>query len=446
MAGYRERKRSIALSFSLQKKGRGVLLGKEGVNCDCRGGRLKSGVGSAPVLTASGSTQTCPIENVISIVARKDLISSDRTYTERFGVLNAAGEFYTQEHAEGAYYPVFTGLPNASVTQLAGTDSRFSLALIAGTKCVYIRQDDSFEIVMLDHASGVGCFYAHRMFLGEKPSTLLCSAPENIMDFAESIHDGGLIRFPNAGGMLVGMKGYKDRLYLFFEYGILRLSASGAVKEFAAETCGYAGGRIYGRTLCVGERGVYFLAEDGVYRLGGERASRVLEGFTLPPTEETLLERSAAYAGRICMRYSTARGYRTLVLYEDDESGYYMDGLPIFTSDDRGRCLFTDEHNVIRQFSERGADGPSGRFISEENDLGVAGRKVLTGLRFAGAGSFSLTVRTGGRTLRREVVFADGGAEVRASEGGERFTFEFELPYGTEIAAMTATYTTVTGG
>ncbi len=446
VATYKQRKRTVELSFSLQKKGSRVLFGRKGVNCDCRGGGLRSGIGSDPVLKSDGSAHTCPVDNAVLLVARKDLDRSQQRYTERFGVLNDVGEFYLQETLEGEYYCLFTGMEHANFAQFAGRDDRFVLALIGNTRCTYVYQDNTFDYVILQNMSRTGCFHRHRMFLGELPATLACSAPESIMDFAESIHDGGLVRFPNVGGEIVAIKGYRGRLYLFFERGILRLNASGAVKNFTVDEVPYSGGKIYGRTVCAGDKALYFLAADGAYALDGTDVKRVLSHFVRPAKEETLLERGAAYAGRILFRYLTEEGYRTLVFYEDDESGYYMDGLPIFTDEEGGRCLFIDENKTIRQLAEGGERGPDGLFESAECELGRAGRKILTDLHFEGRGSFSLTVKTGGRTLKREVVFREGAARVRASESGEAFTFSIRLPYGSEISSMSATYTTVTGG
>ncbi len=446
MANVKERKKSVALSFSLQKKGKYVLLAKDSMNCDCQGGRLKTGLGGNRLFKNDNSTQTCPVDNVVLLVARKDLDNATKTYSERFCAIDAQGNLYVQDEVDGGFTLVGGGFSHAHITQFAGEDNQFKLAVITDTRCIYFKQDGNFDTVLLDHACEAGCFYEHRMFLGEKPATLLCSAPEDVLDFTESIHDGGLIRFPNVGGELVAIKGFHKRLYLFFEHGIMRINASGAVKNFTADALTYSGGKIYGKTVCVGTYGLYFLAADGVYRLDGEKCRRLLSDFVLPPTEESGLESSVAYSGRIVIRYLTGYGYRTLVFYEDEESGYYLDGMPIFTGEDGGRCLFTDENNVICQLAEDGENGLDGTFSSMDTLLGRAGRKRLVGLHFEGKGSFELTVKTKTRTLTRRVVFQDGQADVRLSERSETFSFAFALDYGTEIASMAATYTYLTGG
>ena len=438
--GETKRRKHATFSFSLQERGKNVLLAKESVNCDCRLGSLKSGMGATPLRKSDGSTHTCPEGNVTHIVIRKDLDDETKTYTERIGALTDEGAFFLQSALDGEFTQITVNVFAPGIVQFAGTDSRYKLAVIGETMCAFLREDDSFDLAMMDGMSRIGCFFAHRMFIGVKPSTLTCSAPENVQSFNPSINDGGLIRFPNAGGMMVAMQVYEERLYLFFEYGILRVDAKGAVKDFKAEQLPYTGGKIYGKSVCAGVRGIYFLASDGAYHFDGKWTKRVLDGFVLCPKGETLLESGAAFAGRVFLRYETDEGYKTLVFYEGEESGYYTDFFPIFNKDDGGKCLFTEPDRKIYEFSERGEKGADGSFSSEETDLGTGVRKTLTNLYFTGRGSFTLTVKTGGRKLVRELTFQEGRAEVRLSESGERFSFDFALPYGSEVSSMSAAY------
>ena len=102
--------------------------------------------------------------------------------------------------------------------------------------------------------------------------------------------------------------------------------------------------------------------------------------------------------------------------------------------------MFTEPERKIYEITERGEKGADGSFSSEETDLGTGVRKTLTNLYFTGRGSFTLTVKTGGRKLVRELTFQEGRAEVRLSESGERFSFDFALPYGSEVSSMSAAY------
>lgn len=437
----KEQKKSVTLSFSLQERGKNVLSAKDSVNCDCHLGGLTSGIGATPLLKSDGSTHTCPEGNITHIIIRKDLDDKTQTYTERIGALTDEGTFYLQSALDGEFTPITMNNFAPGLVQFAEADSRYKLAIIGETTCAFLLEDDSFNLTMMDGMCRIGCFFAHRMFLGVKPSTLVCSSPDNVQSFTPSIHDGGLIRFPNVGGTLVAMQVYEESLYLFFEYGILRMDVKGTVKEFKTEQLPYTGGKIYGKSVCAGQRGIYFLASDGAYYLDGKWSKRVLNGFVRCPKEETMLESGVTFAGRVFLRYMTEEGYKTLVFYEGEESGYYTDFLPTFNKDDGGKCLFTEPDRKIYEFSERGEKGADGSFSSEETDLGTGGRKTLTNLYFTGRGSFTLTVKTGGRKFVREVTLQDGRAEVRLSESGERFSFDFALPYGSEISSMSAAYT-----
>lgn len=436
----KETKKRVALSFSLQERGNNVLFSQNSINCDCRFGTLKSGMGGAPLLKSDGSTHTCPDETITHIVIRKDLNNTTKTYTERIGVLTDEGDFFLQSALDGEFTQVTMGMTAPGIVQFAGLDSRYKLAILSDASCTFLLEDDSFEMALVDDMNHVGCFFANRMFVGVKPSSVACSEPEDVQDFTPSIHDGGLVRFPNVGGMLVAMQVYDERLYLFFEYGILRMDVKGSVKDFSAEQLSYTGGKIYGKSVCTGQRGIYFLASDGVYHFDGKGAKRVLDGFAICPKQETFLESGAAFAGRVFLRYMTGTDYQTLVFYEGEESGYYTNFFPMFNKDEGGKCLFTKSDHKIYEFSERGTEGGSGLFSSEETDLGTGTRKTLTNLYFTGQGSFTLTVKSGGRKFVRGVSLANGRAEVRLSESGERFSFEFTLPYGAEVRSMSAAY------
>ena len=435
----REKRKNVAFAFEKKSGvGKRVLLAQNRVNCDCYGGKLQANLGYAQMSKADGGAQVCNLDGVEKIVEIKVYDSAKKTYEERFGVLTGAGEFYEQESKDGAFFRSASGLRDADVFRFAGEDFRYTLAFIGEDSCLYRRDNGTFDVAVFQKTAKAGCYLRHRVFVGVKPSELACSAPEREMNFTESVHEGGLLRFPSVGGEIVGLKSFQNSLYLFFEHGIMKVNAVGAIKDFTVEELVYAGGKIYGKSLCVGKNGIYFMASDGAYCFDGKNAERLFEGMVELPKEETSKERSAAFFGRILMRYYTQTGYKTLVVYEDGKECYYVDGLPIFTAEEGGRCLFTDKNGVICQLCEGGENCFDGSFLGAQTDFGVAGRKTLTKLHFVGKGSFVLRVKTSGRNFAREVVFQDGVAEVRISEPGETFTFDFLLSGGTVIDGMRA--------
>ena len=435
----KERGRKAEFFFSLRKTDkRDFLVSSHSFGCDCRNGKLKTAPGGVKVLGENGTPVVCE-EKTSLIRLYKTYDSSAKGYAERYCFLTEDGEFYVQE-SDGAFSLMSTGYPFAAIERFAGENFRYRLAIIGDNACIIYKDDGTFDAAMLEGTAKTGCFFNHRLFVGMKPSKLVCSAPENEVDFTESITDGGMLRFPWAGGQIVAIKGYADKLYLFFEYGILHLSTAGSVKDFSVERLEYTGGKIFGKSVCVGSRGIYFLASDGAYCFDGERAEALLPGFVITPKEETFLESGAVYNGQIFLRYLTENGYKTLVIYEDGKDGFYMEPLSALSGEEGGRCLFTDETGALCRVSEEGSFGFDGYFLGEETDFGVMGRKTLKKLSFKGKGSFSLTVKTGGRSFAREVVFQEGKAEVLLSERGEKFTFDFHLNYGAEIARMTAEF------
>ena len=438
----KERTKKLALSFSLRGTDeQDVLVSRESFGCDCRGGILKTAPGGARVLGEDGNPVTMPV-GVQLVRLYKVYDSTLKTYRERYCALTESGDFYAQEES-GEFWLAGTGYQGAAIERFAGANDRYKLAVIGERSCVVYKDDGSFDMAALEGTRKIGCFFNHRLFVGMKPSKIVCSAPEEEVNFTESITDGGMLAFPCVGGQIVAIKGYQGRLYLFFEYGILQLTTAGSVKDFSVKTIEYAGGKIFSKTVCVGARGVYFLASDGAYRFDGDRAERLLAGFVIAPSEETFLEGCGVYGGRVFMRYLTKSGYKTLAFYEDGKDGFYMEQLPALSGEEGGRCLFTDETGALYGLSQGGSFGFDGDFLGAETDFGVVGRKTLKKLSFTGKGRFTLTVKTGGRSFEREVVFQDGRAEILLSERGERFAFDFHLNYGTVISNMAAEFTSL---
>lgn len=338
-SGIHERVKNVALIFSLQGGGKYALTPKETLNCDCREGKLATPFEGVKLLNFDGTQVVCDAPGIVRIGSGKVYNGEDKTYAERFFVLTEAGDFYLQKSGDTAFAQIASGLEGAGIERFADESFRYKIVLIGENSCLFVKDDEDFDVAMLDSTAKTGCFFKHRMFVGMRPSKLVCSAPGDELDFTESISDGGMIRFPCVGGSIVAIKAFEDALYLFFEYGILRVSVGGQPKDFTAEKLEYAGGKIFGRTVCLGNRGVYFMAADGAYRFDGENVERLLPEFVLAPKAETLLESGAAFTGRILLGYQTEKGYRTLVVYEDGKDGFYMDDLPALSGDEGGQVF-----------------------------------------------------------------------------------------------------------
>ena len=435
----KEKTRNVRLSFALQGVGRkGVLVAKKGVNCDCRGGKLRKAPAGTPCLKSDRSPRVCTISNVAKICLIKEYSNADGTYVERFSVLDQNGRFYVQRQDTQSFTLLLGGLPGADVVRTVDRNNWVKTVFINGETCLILEANYTGKAVKLANNCKTGAFFKHRLFVGVKPSALACSAPGDELSFTESVYDGGLLRFPCVGGEIVAIKPFEDKLYVFFEYGILKLTVGGAIKDFEAQEIEYVGGKIYGRTVRATNKALFFMAEDGLYRLDGRSVKRLFSDFVQLPKEETLLESGVGYGDKVLIRYLTDEGYKTLAVYEDGEDCFYMDGLNALSCEEGGRCLFIDENKRICQLSEDGVFGSVGRFIGAETDFGLSGRKTLTKLSFEGKGNVSVTIENGGRTFVRSLIFEDGKAEVKLSERGDKFVFHFTLSSGSEISSAVA--------
>ncbi len=436
---WKEKTHNVQLSFSLQgEKGKGLLVAKSSINCDCRGGKLRKAPAGAPCLKEDGTLRVCNVSDVVRIYLLKEYDATNGSYVERFAVLGKTGLFFIQMLDTQGFTLHMGGIAGAEAVRVADGNKRSKIVFISGSACMFLDSNYVRRAVTLENTCKTGTFFKHRLFVGVKPAGLACNAPGNELDFTQSVHGGGLLHFPCVGGEIVSVRAFGDKLYVFFEYGILRLTIGGAIKDFKAEEVEYVGGKIYGRTVCVLNNAIFFMASDGLYRFDGKAVNRLFSDFVQLPQEETFYESGVAYLDKALLRYMTVDGYKTLAVYEDGKDCFYMDGLNALSGEDGSRCLFINESNLICQLTEDGKIGGKGEFSGAETDFGISGRKTLTKLSFTGKGNVSMTVENGGRTFTRSLAFEEGRAEVKLSERGEKFTFYFTLSRGSEISSAVA--------
>lgn len=438
VAKTKERVFQRTMQFSLQEGGRYALKANYSNNCDCHNGELRAPLQWVQLVKTDGSLVEAVPANTRKIAVIKVYDVDSKTYSERFCAFTESGEFFTQASIDEEFESKGEGFYDVGIVRFADPNPSYRLAILMENAIVLWKDDDSYDVTVVTDTKRFGCYFKHRIFVGVKPSKLIFSEAERAENFIESMYDGGTVAFPNVGGEMVGIHPFGGYLYLFFEYGILRLDVGGEAKQFVAKEVEYSGGRILGRTIQKGGRGIYFMAMDGAYSFNGERVEKVLDGYALLPTKETDLDRSGSFHGRILFYYLTDEGYKTLVLYEDKKDGFYMDGLSILTAEEGGRCLFTDETGHICQLEEQGNIGRKGVFLGAETNWGVEGRKTLTKLRLEGVGELLVTVRTEGRVCTRRVCLQGDWTEVPLSERGEVFRLDFMLEPGTQIKNMTA--------
>ena len=88
--------------------------------------------------------------------------------------------------------------------------------------------------------------------------------------------DGGYIELADDGGAVIKVVSFLNYVYIFREYGIVRLTATASQSDFSTYRLFTSSGRIYGNTVTVCGNKIVFLAEDGFYCFDGVETVKIL--------------------------------------------------------------------------------------------------------------------------------------------------------------------------
>jgi len=438
----KERTKRVRLTFGYKGNQRGtVLVARERMNCVCEDGRLRTVFEGKKLLDEDGEQITCALRDIVLLGARK--LPYGGGYKDYYYAFTEVGGLYMYSYEVNGFICMFS--------ESEGTVAVDSFESLEGRALLIFRTDEvalfneggRFINVYDDTAYPIGCVMKHRVFAATENGGVVYSAPESMGDFELGATDGGCVYFANVGGDIVAMQPFENKLCLFFENGVAKLDVGGDPTDFVLDVLEYDGGKIFGRTVCRCFHSIYFLAENGLYRLRGRRIER-LELDIILPFAESGLESCAVYQNRPLIRYMTAKNtYRTLVLGKDDESVFYLDNLQNLGQSDAGYPIYSNDGGAMFALAAHGDVTFENAFRGAGTDFGIAGRKYLRKLRFEGDGYFDVTVKNGTRTRTKRLTFVNGAVEWNTFEYGETFGFDFVLGRDSVIENVTAVLQTL---
>ncbi len=122
------------------------------------------------------------------------------------------------------------------------------------------------------------CVHNERVFATEnsKSTSLWFSDDFNPFNWYISVDEAGFIDFPDERGALLKVISFLDYVYVFREYGITRLYASGNQEDFSVSNLHSKFGKIYGESVTDCGNYVYFLTDTGLYRFNGVDSVKIL--------------------------------------------------------------------------------------------------------------------------------------------------------------------------
>ncbi len=429
VVGKNKRKRVKFSRFCRRKEGQG-LVALESVGCDCRGGRLRRGLGYRAYRFD---------DERVSVGWKDKSVSGVYPLSGKRGnaLVLAATDGYLYVRIAGVWERmVFVG---ECVYLRMRVDSDTVYHLFVGTEGVYYTLDGAVFIRFEEGAPLGGAIAGKRLFLARRGGVVVYSAP-----FAPTktsgAEEGGELYMPAAFGEIVAIVGTQKYLYLFGERDVCRVEVKADAGAFTVEPLAYAGGRILPNAAARGGLDVFFLAENGLYRIDGERIEGAFDYLSLLPSYQPC--RVGRAGSNLLLDYVERSGEkRRLALSADGKEGGFL--FPRGTL--CGGALFVDGGTAygyppFSSLKDMEEEEEQPYFSSGWEGLGTAGKKRLKKLTVRGEGSLEIEVRSEGSARRYAVVCKGGRGEALLADTGRAFLFTLFPLRDCDLESMTVEF------
>ena len=335
----------------------------------------------------------------------------------------------------------FAGVPAAA--PFFDADGKECLALSDGA-AVAVLSENGAEKSETIPAFACAAFHFERLW-SLNGAKARFSSPADACDFTAGRGGGGAIDFPDGAGAIAAALPFRGGLYLLRERGVQELAAEGDERAFRLrDVCACT--RICGATAAAAPEGIFWLAEDGLYRFDGARAEPFAEEFApVVAGADLAAARAAVWGNRYVLQARARLGGREedvlAVLRTDGAGGYVLRRAVSGLTACGGEVFFVCGGKVCRL---RG-DGP---FLDSYGRAAWAGTVrapwpdgTLRALRVRLRGQFTLTVM-GGRGLRRAEIAGDGETKVCPVRlAGDSFVVRLETDGPGCVYALSAQFT-----
>ncbi len=416
----------------------GVLNAVESLNCDCADGGLRAGPGIRVCTDRVGRMIQVPTGAAEVTKIYPVVLKTENGYKETVSIITADGALCVYDDVEGTFKEKgYVTADAIAVTAMDGELEAKTVFMGEGGAVVYDSAGARF--VGPEGVSNAGCICGNRLFMAVEPFSVAYSEALSVENFAVSIDDGGVIHFPTEFGKILSLIAVEEYVYIVYERGVSRLKSAGAAREFRLERLAYGGGSILAGSAANLGGVLVFLAEDGGYRVKGNKTERAWKKTLVLPLRGGQVCDHAVSEGKYLVRYIDENGWkRTAALDAEGESGFYIFDAPALSGGmGNAYCCFDGEICRIVKDGEL-PTGSAYRFVSEKTDFGVTGRKLLKSLRFKGTGSFRVNVDDGRKETVLSLIFSDSEAVADVFLRGEAFTMTFFLDKDTKIAELVA--------
>lgn len=434
---------------------RGEMVATRAKNCDFEKGALRCGYGALAYHPDFDPTRG--IANAATVYGKPKLVFTALVNSTTLGyVCRTIG-------GQAQVNRIFMYDPDTDLVKHVVMPSNLRTVLSyvhpsGETKAIFCCEDQLFfydfvnksKKIMADTLTGA-CLYHERLFVSNK-SVVKYTTPMDISNFEADFYGGGEIDFRGDRGEIVWLECVGESVYVFMQYGISIISASGVGSEFQVLDIPYGGGHIIPRTMCTYEQRLVFATYDGIYVLDGKKCSK-FKDFQYSPMKDSTLKATAGLTDNRYFLYYVDEAGKTRSLAVDLEDsrntseyfilhGINQSGGKAVCAIDYAYCYLDRKGNL--------AEGEGYVFEADARDLGSPKEKTLTYLSLYGCGSCTLTVvgRYGEKTFVFDLgdgVEPNGGGMVgmkrkRIGLFGRKFSFKFTLQKGCVIEKMVVEY------
>nr|MBR6778097.1 hypothetical protein [Clostridia bacterium] len=441
MLGKTVRKRKEFLSFA-REEGSNVLRPVSYFNCDFRDGKLKGGLGIKPLVDSNGNpisvTFNGQLAGVYFALINEGGGQEDSLMTF---LVDADDKLYRYNADSGTAMPLVYLGKGIKQSAFRGEDRSIYNIFSGNSRAVATKDGSYFSTVFSGNLLGC-CVCGKRYFVLHANGELFYSAPfVPHPKGSEDVDGEGTLYLPAGYGEGRGMAEYGGKVYIFLQRGIFKLTVSAKATDFTMEKIPYAGGEICLDSMSVIQKGVAFLALDGVYlatERGVERLCEDLRSLPYADTERCFVGRAD---GMAIIEYAVneeGESVKKRIAVDGDGRWYETERIGSFSGDE---CVvFNGDVCRYTAFGEDVQWANEPYFTSEGLDFGTRKNKRLKTLRLRGKGTVKVQVNCGEKKRTYSLVCRGGSAETRLLEKGKVFSFTLFPCEDTVVESMEIEY------
>lgn len=423
---------------------KGALSSVYSLNCSVADNVLQRGIGYDYYFDRDGNrVATEDVEGVCAYYVVETWSDGDGTALKPYYFFRTyAGDVYQYANGQGRYVPKECVGLNVNMVAVRAPDGEMRVIVSGDYGAYCVDGEDWTPIYAVDDTKGTGavCFMQNRVFLGEKPCKLLYSNPEFPWDFTQSYDEGGYVYLPLNKGNIVDMVAYGEWLYVFFQYGIVRVKPDGLARNFQVEEISYSGGEIFGGTVGLCGNWVFFLSKYGVCRFDGRNVEYFGKQYGVIPVSGGVCARATVGEYYVVKYRDEMFGDRTFALRADGKDGYFLSNyVGMNMCNNLPLCSIDGSLAILRPEGWLPM-GEEAAFDSGFLTLDGAGRKHVKSVTLYGEGCIVLSVICGEDEKSFDVEDMPQKCKLDVGMRGEDFRLKFVLGEGAKVRRVVLEY------